>query len=358
MQRARTARGTPPSAPSTGPLLEDVNLRGARGILVNVTAGPDLGMEEFAAVGDAIGEFASDDALVVMGTAFDENIQDEMRVTVVATGVGVGQSQHSHTPMAAAQRPTGRRTERAPDGGLRLVDDQAQRRGQPPVPDYGADTATGGYLDMYAPDAHQPGMAHGAPVQPHYPQSHGAPPQNAPAHGYAPHGLSQPSAPAQGSNPPQLTPTLRYPSQEPSQGGAPQGPAALPPAPDYGRYDKPTVTREPSTVRARGNLAQATQEDLEYLDIPAFLRKQADCRRGDPGHTDTNGAFRGKGLFVGRAGVPFRGGRLGGSCPTTDRPAGGPAGPTTGRPAGGPADLGAAALCLRQATPAAVIMTG
>ena len=70
------------------PLLEDVNLNGARGILVNVTAGSDLGMDEFAAVGDAIGEFASDNALVVIGTAMDDALKDEMRVTVVATGLG------------------------------------------------------------------------------------------------------------------------------------------------------------------------------------------------------------------------------------------------------------------------------
>jgi len=70
------------------PLLEDINLKGARGILVNVTAGPNLGMDEFAAVGEAIGEFASDNALVVIGTALDENVAEELRVTVVATGLG------------------------------------------------------------------------------------------------------------------------------------------------------------------------------------------------------------------------------------------------------------------------------
>ena len=70
------------------PLLEDVNLSGARGILVNVTAGLDLTMDEFAAVGEAIGDFASDNALVVVGTATDDNIGDELRVTVVATGLG------------------------------------------------------------------------------------------------------------------------------------------------------------------------------------------------------------------------------------------------------------------------------
>ena len=70
------------------PLLEDVDLKGARGILVNVTAGPELGMDEFAAVGEAVGEFASDNALVVIGSALDESLEDELRVTVVATGLG------------------------------------------------------------------------------------------------------------------------------------------------------------------------------------------------------------------------------------------------------------------------------
>ena len=70
------------------PLLEDVDLKGARGILVNVTAGPHLGMDEFATVGEAIGEFASENALVVIGTALDETVGDELRVTVVATGLG------------------------------------------------------------------------------------------------------------------------------------------------------------------------------------------------------------------------------------------------------------------------------
>ena len=70
------------------PLLEDINLSGARGILVNITGSSDLGMHEFHAVGQSIGEFASDNALVVVGTALDESVGDEIRVTVVATGLG------------------------------------------------------------------------------------------------------------------------------------------------------------------------------------------------------------------------------------------------------------------------------
>ncbi len=70
------------------PLLEDINIAGARGILVNVTAGLDLSVGEFAEVGDTIKAFASDDATVVVGTVLDAEIGDEIRVTVVATGLG------------------------------------------------------------------------------------------------------------------------------------------------------------------------------------------------------------------------------------------------------------------------------
>ena len=70
------------------PLLEDVDLNGARGILVNVTAGLDLNIGEFTEVGKCVEEFASSDATVVLGTVIDQTLQDEIKVTVVATGLG------------------------------------------------------------------------------------------------------------------------------------------------------------------------------------------------------------------------------------------------------------------------------
>ncbi|MFO1347978.1 MAG: cell division protein FtsZ [Pseudomonadales bacterium] len=79
------------------PLLENVDLQGARGILVNVTAGYDLGLAEFEEVGAAIHEFASENATIVVGTVIDPDMSDELRVTVVATGLG-------HKP--AVEKPT------------------------------------------------------------------------------------------------------------------------------------------------------------------------------------------------------------------------------------------------------------
>ncbi len=70
------------------PLLEDIDLSGARGILVNITAGPDFSIDEFETVGNAVKAFASENATVVVGTVIDMDMSDELRVTVVATGIG------------------------------------------------------------------------------------------------------------------------------------------------------------------------------------------------------------------------------------------------------------------------------
>jgi cell division protein FtsZ len=146
--RAREAA----EAAIASPLLEDVNLMGAHGILVNVTAGMDMGIGEFEEVGNTVKEFASENATVVVGTVIDPDMRDELRVTVVATGLGEQAVKSNDKPVALVR-----------------------------------DTKTG--------------------------------------------------------------------------------------TPDYHELDRPTVIRrEPKKVAAGGNQA----EDLEYLDIPAFLRRQAD----------------------------------------------------------------------------------
>ncbi len=72
----------------SSPLLEDIDLAGAKGILVNITAGLDVTMEEFETVGNAVKAFASENATVVVGAVIDPSLEDELRVTVVATGIG------------------------------------------------------------------------------------------------------------------------------------------------------------------------------------------------------------------------------------------------------------------------------
>jgi cell division protein FtsZ len=83
----------------SSPLLEDINLAGAKGILINVTAGMDLSIGEFKEVGDTVKQFASDDATVVVGTVIDPEMTQELRVTVVATGLGQGSVAVEEEPM-------------------------------------------------------------------------------------------------------------------------------------------------------------------------------------------------------------------------------------------------------------------
>ena len=97
------AREAAESAASS-PLLEDINLAGANGILVNVTAGTDLSIGEFQEVGNTVKEYASENATVVVGTVIDPDMVDRIRVTVVATGLGK-QATSAESPMRIVRRP-------------------------------------------------------------------------------------------------------------------------------------------------------------------------------------------------------------------------------------------------------------
>ncbi len=77
----------------SSPLLEDVNISGAKGILVNVTAGVDMAIGEFEEVGETVRELAADDAKVIIGTVLDPQMQGDLRVTMVATGIGGAKAQ-------------------------------------------------------------------------------------------------------------------------------------------------------------------------------------------------------------------------------------------------------------------------
>jgi cell division protein FtsZ len=113
------ARAAAESAVSS-PLLEDINLAGAHGILVNVTAGMDLSIGEFQEVGQIVKQFASEDATVVVGTVIDPELTNQVRVTVVATGLG---------RPAAMARAIERRETLVP----RDHRDHREARGEPPM---------------------------------------------------------------------------------------------------------------------------------------------------------------------------------------------------------------------------------
>ena len=150
------------------PLLEDVNLQGARGILVNITAGPDLSLGEYSDVGSIIEAFASDHAMVKVGTVIDPDMRDELHVTVVATGLG-----------AKIEKP------------VKVIDNTMQTAAQTPPP-----------------------------------------------------------------------------SQQPARQDQPSV--------NYRDLDRPTVMRNQAHAGAAAAAKMNPQDDLDYLDIPAFLRRQAD----------------------------------------------------------------------------------
>ncbi|MGI9245100.1 MAG: cell division protein FtsZ [Steroidobacteraceae bacterium] len=103
--RARAAA----EAAISSPLLEDVNLSGAHGLLINVTAGMDLRTSEFHTVGETVKQYASEDATVVVGHVIDPEMSDEIRVTVVATGIGRAQAKAVPQPTAVNVIQGGRR---------------------------------------------------------------------------------------------------------------------------------------------------------------------------------------------------------------------------------------------------------
>jgi cell division protein FtsZ len=148
------------------PLLEDVNLQGARGILVNITAGPDLSLGEYSDVGSIIEAFASEHAMVKVGTVIDPDMRDELHVTVVATGLG-----------AKIEKP------------VKVIDN-----------------------------------------------------------------------------------TLQAAQQAPAQQAARQEAPSV----NYRDLDRPTVMRNQAHAGATAAAKMNPNDDLDYLDIPAFLRRQAD----------------------------------------------------------------------------------
>jgi len=187
--RARQAA----EAAVSSPLLEDINLAGAHGILVNVTAGLDLSIGEFEEVGNIVKEYASEDATVVVGTVIDPDMSNQIRVTVVATGLGGN---------VAATRGRG-------DVAREALSERSGHMGR---------------------DSHSRGES-----------------------------MRERERESANSR-----------SEQARQGTArARGPMS---ASDYSALDKPTIVRQ----RAVGDGLRTEVESEELLDIPAFLRRQAD----------------------------------------------------------------------------------
>jgi cell division protein FtsZ len=130
----------------SSPLLEDINLAGAQGILVNITAGMDMAIGEFEEVGNTVKQFASDDATVVVGTVIEPEMQEELRVTVVATGLG------RSAPRVAQPAPVVAR----PADNMRVVP-----RSRQSAPQSGPD-----YSQLEKPAIHRRAVGDGVRVEP------------------------------------------------------------------------------------------------------------------------------------------------------------------------------------------------
>ncbi|CAG0957833.1 Cell division protein FtsZ [Gammaproteobacteria bacterium] len=116
-ERARSAA----QAAVRSPLLEDVNLAGARGVLVNITAASDLRMKEYHDVMNTIKEFTADDAMVIVGTVIDDAMTDELRVTMIATGLGGAAAQAKRVPPTLQVLPQPAVVERTGTDGLGMT---------------------------------------------------------------------------------------------------------------------------------------------------------------------------------------------------------------------------------------------
>jgi cell division protein FtsZ len=150
MMGSGTARGddraqAAAEAAISNPLLDEVNLAGANGVLVNITAGPDFTMREFDEVGRTIEEFASEDATVVIGTVLDTNMADEVRVTVVATGLNRSALRAPVRPEAGVSRTDVRRPQ------VELIRNSPRLNGTTGLADYEATTPTAAPATGYNP---------------------------------------------------------------------------------------------------------------------------------------------------------------------------------------------------------------
>lgn len=132
--RAREAA----EAAVSSPLLEDINLAGAHGILVNVTAGMDLSIGEFQEVGQIVKQFASEDATVVVGTVIDPELSNMVRVTVVATGLGRPVAAARPVPAPHREVPMSREAARDPLASRTAPAISVVRRGPLSSSDYAA----------------------------------------------------------------------------------------------------------------------------------------------------------------------------------------------------------------------------
>ncbi len=129
------------------PLLEDIDLTGAKGVLVNITSNKDLTIGEFQKFGDCVAEFTSDNATVVIGNVVDDEIKDEVRVTVVATGIGGTDTEHFASPTLVSPATEKIENHRTDDADISVESNEEKIKSSLASLDGESDTS---YLDIPA----------------------------------------------------------------------------------------------------------------------------------------------------------------------------------------------------------------
>jgi cell division protein FtsZ len=283
----------------SSPLLEDVSIEGAMGILINITGGPDLTLWEINEASSLIQEAAHEDANIIFGAVIDESMHDEVKVTVIATGFEQQEASladpyytqqshtyqdHAHQPArpqpnkrppsvftpAAPQGPRGTHNNAAPQPGYYqqplqqpLQQPQPSYPQQPPQPGYGYPSQDPNAQQHYAAPAHDPY------AQPQQPQQHQYPQQP-----------QQPQYPPQQAAParPQ-TPRSSYAPPEPAPEQRPQRAAPAPTPPGRGRPVAAAPTSTGGPRRAPSPRTAPPASDEPDLDTPTYLRRSAQHTR-------------------------------------------------------------------------------
>ena len=257
MDRARIAA----EQAVASPLLDGVDLNGARGVIVNITAAQNLKLRETNEVINTIREFCSDDATIIHGTVFDDHMGDSLRVTVVATGIGRNRSMTKVPVLVSSPVPMARTG--TYDTPL------ASALGMAGAPAMSA-TAT------------QAPASHASTHAVSHSSTHATAPL--PASGFSGSGqaVAAPSSPSAFSSPAVPSPAFQAAmSPAPTQAAvhsaatASQSGGSQAVNPYGANLDTPTVWRDPRAA-ATARVAALEESGVEKLDIPAFLRRQAD----------------------------------------------------------------------------------
>jgi cell division protein FtsZ len=262
------------------PLLEDVSMKGARGVLINITGGTDMTLFEVDEAANRIREEVDPDANIIFGSTFDEKLAGKMRISVVATGIDAELAQEPARPalvgrtagIDAASRDTGSGYTQPilTQNAAMPAAVRSDAKAEPPRPEARTETAADPALPPAAEAAESAALRNGAFIAPR-------PIDAGPAR---PVPVVQPAAPqpvaaASAAREPQPRPKGRVPSLIERVTGVGRARPAAPVAPPRPASSPPPRPAQPRLAPLDPEQRPITSKEDDLLDIPAFLRRQA-----------------------------------------------------------------------------------